>query len=62
METGAGRPAPVAGRVGSTLGDQCVTGRPHKMQSGTGTKRDKRNSHLTELKCGNIDLIDIYQR
>jgi len=31
----SGRPAPVAGRVGSTLGDRCVTGRPHKMQSGT---------------------------
>jgi len=31
----SGRPAPVAGRVGSTLGDRCVTGRQHKMQKDT---------------------------
>ena len=33
----------VIGRVGSTLGDRCVIGRPHKMQSGTSTKRDRHN-------------------
>jgi len=27
--------APVAGRVGSTLGDRCVTGRSQKMQKET---------------------------
>jgi len=31
----SGLPAPVAGRVGSTSGDQCVTGRRHKMQKDT---------------------------
>ena len=41
--TGAGcRLGWVTGRVGSTLGDRCVTGRPHKMQSGTSTERDKQ--------------------
>jgi len=30
----SGRPPPVACRVGSTLDGRCVTGRPHKMQSG----------------------------
>ena len=34
----SGRPAPVTGRVGSTLGDRCVTGRPHKMQKDTFVK------------------------
>jgi len=32
------------GTVGSTLDDRCVTGQPHKMQSGTCTKRDEYNT------------------
>jgi len=39
----SGRPASVAGRGRSTLGDRCVTGRQHKMHSGTSTKRDEHN-------------------
>ena len=33
----------VTGRVGSTLSDRFLTGRPHKMQSGTRTKRGKHD-------------------
>ena len=45
MEIGSrpGPPAPVVSRVGSTLGDRCVTGRPHKMQSGTRAKQETHN-------------------
>jgi len=38
--TGAGWQS---GRVRSTLGDRCVTGRPQKMQSGTRTEQDKHD-------------------
>ena len=51
------------------VNDRCVIGRPHKMQSGTRTKRDKHNT--LKLTCDDfiwlnwnvviIDLIDTYQ-
>ena len=54
----SGRPAPVGcrsgrvtGWVGSTLGDRCVTGRPHKMQKETfsSTTNLKLNSFITKF-------------
>jgi len=50
-----------SGRIDVRLGDWCV--------SGTRTKRDRHNRlkltrdvfSWTELKCGNVDLIDVYQ-
>ena len=48
------RPAPVAGRVGSTLGDRCVTGRPHKMQKDTFSRTNLK------LKCIYYKVCDFF--
>jgi len=46
----SGRPAPVAGRVGSTLGDRCVTDRSHKMQNTFFKYKPKTESHWFTAK------------
>ena len=50
----SGRPAPIAGRVGSTLGDRCVTGRPHKMQKDTFSRTNLK------LKCIYYKVCDFF--
>jgi len=71
--TGAGcRSGRVTSQVGSMLCDRCVIGRPHKMQKDTFSSTNLKLKFiycevcdfwflLTGLKCGNVDLTDIYQ-